>query len=179
MGILAALLEVGRTGRGVVVDAAMVDGAANLTSLVQGMRAQGLWPNPPGGNVLDGGCPFYDTYTCADGRYVAVGALEPAFYAELLAGLGLADADLPPQWDPQGWPVLRSTFTDIFSGRSRDEWAQAFAGTDACVTPVLDMAEAPGHPQLAARGTFVTDPVTGGRVPGPAPRFGPRLGEVG
>ena len=89
MGVLAALVEVARTGRGVVVDAAMVDGAANLMSLVHGMRAQGLWPNPPGENTLDGGAPFYDTYTCADGRFVAVGALEPAFYAELLAGLGL------------------------------------------------------------------------------------------
>ena len=174
MGVLAALLEVARTGRGVVVDAAMVDGAANLMSLVHGMRAQGLWPNPPGGNTLDGGAPFYDTYTCADGRYVAVGALEPAFYAELLAGLGLDPADLPEQWDPRGWPALREILASAISGRTRDEWAEVFAGTNACLTPVLDMTEAPDHPQLAARGTFVEDPVTGARVPGPAPRFGPR-----
>ena len=174
MGVLAALLEVARTGRGVVVDAAMVDGAANLMSLVHGMRAQGLWPNPPGGNTLDGGAPFYDTYTCADGRYVAVGALEPAFYAELLAGLGLDAADLPEQWDPRGWPALREILASAISGRTREEWAEVFAGTNACLTPVLDMTEAPDHPQLAARGTFVDDPVTGARVPGPAPRFGPR-----
>jgi alpha-methylacyl-CoA racemase len=174
MGVLAALLEAGRTGRGVVVDAAMVDGAANLTSLVHGMRAQGQWPHSPGNNVLDGGCPFYDTYTCADGRYVAVGALEPAFYGQLLAGLGLAEADMPAQWDQAGWPILRRRFTHVFAGRTRDDWAQVFAGTNACVTPVLDLSEAADHPQLAARSTFVTDPVSGTRVPGPAPRFGPR-----
>ncbi len=174
MGVLAALLEVARTGRGVVVDAAMVDGAANLMSLVHGMRAQGLWPNPPGENTLDGGAPFYDTYSCADGKYVALGALEPAFYAELLAGLGLDPGDLPEQWDPRGWPVLRERLAGVIAGRTRDEWAERFAGTNACLTPVLDMTEAPDHPQLAARGTFVDDPVTGARVPGPAPRFGPR-----
>ncbi len=174
MGVLAALLEVARTGRGVVVDAAMVDGAANLMSVVHGLRSQGLWPNPPGGNTLDGGCPFYDTYTCADGRYVAVGSLEPAFYAELLSVLGLDPADLPAQWDQRGWPELRQCFTAAFGQRTRDEWAARFAGTNACVTPVLDMTEAPEHPQLMARGTFVTDPTTGATVPGPAPRFGPR-----
>ncbi len=174
MGVLAALLEVARTGRGVVVDAAMVDGAANLMSLVHGMRAQGMWPNPPGENTLDGGCPFYDTYTCADGRYVALGPLEPAFYAELLAGLDLEPAELPAQWDPSGWPALRARFTEILATRTRDEWAQLFAGTNACLTPVLDMTEAPDHRHLADRGTFVLDPGTGARVPGPAPRFGPR-----
>ncbi|MGB7980547.1 MAG: CaiB/BaiF CoA-transferase family protein [Candidatus Nanopelagicales bacterium] len=174
MGVLAALLEVIRTGRGVVVDAAMVDGAANLMSLVHGMRAQGMWPNPPGSNTLDGGAPFYDTYACADGRYVALGPLEPAFYAELLAGLGLDPAELPAQWDPTGWPILRARFTEVLATRTRDEWAAIFAPTNACVTAVLDMTEAPDHPQLAARGTFVSDPVTGARVPGPAPRFGPR-----
>ncbi|MCU0283453.1 MAG: CoA transferase [Candidatus Nanopelagicales bacterium] len=176
-GVLAALLEARRTGRGVVVDAAMVDGAANLMSLVHGMRVQGAWPNPPGENVLDGGCPFYDTYTCSDGRYVAVGALEPPFYAELLAGLGLADAGLPPQWDQAGWPVLRARFTEAFAAHPREHWAQAFAGTSACVTPVLEMTEAPAHPHLAARGTFVTDPVSGQPVPGPAPRFPRRMGD--
>jgi alpha-methylacyl-CoA racemase len=169
MGVLAALVEVARTGRGVVVDAAMVDGAANLMSLVHGMRAQGLWPNPAGENVLDGGAPFYDTYTCSDGRYVAVGALEPAFYAELLAGLGLDPGTLPEQWDPRGWPVLREHLAQAISGATRDEWATKFAGTNACLTPVLDMTEAPDHPQLAARGTFVEDPVTGARHHGSGP----------
>jgi len=174
MGVLAALLEVARTGRGVVVDAAMVDGAANLMSLVHGLRAQGRWPGPPGANVLDSGCPFYDTYACADGRYVAVGPLEPQFYAELVAGLGLDPAGLPGQWDLAGWPTLRERFTAAFAAEPRDHWARVFEGTDACVAPVLDMLEAPEHPHLAARGTFVTDPTTGARVPGPAPRFGPR-----
>lgn len=174
MGVLAGLIEVARTGRGVVVDAAMVDGAANLMSLVHGMRAQGTWPKPPGENVLDGGCPFYDTYTCADGRYVAVGPLEPPFYAELLAGLGLDAAALPAQWDPSGWPVLRQAFTLAFAAQPREHWEQVFEGTNACVTPVLEMTEALDHPHLVARGTFITDPVTGARVPGPAPRFGPR-----
>jgi alpha-methylacyl-CoA racemase len=176
-GVLAALLEARRTGRGVVVDAAMVDGAANLMSLVHGMRVQGAWPNPPGENVLDGGCPFYDTYACADGGYVAVGPLEPPFYAELLAGLGLADAGLPPQWDQSGWPVLRARFTEAFAAESRDHWAAVFAGTSACVAPVLEMTEAAAHPHLVARGTFVTDPVSGQQVPGPAPRFTRRMGD--
>ncbi|MCU0302100.1 MAG: CoA transferase [Candidatus Nanopelagicales bacterium] len=179
MGVLAALLEARSTGRGVVVDAAMVDGAANLMSLVHGMRVQGTWPNPPGENVLDGGCPFYDTYTCSDGRYVAVGPLEPPFFAELLAGLGLADAGLPAQWDQTGWPVLRARLTEAFAEHPRAHWEAVFAGTSACVTPVLDMTEAPAHPHLAARGTFVPDPVTGQPVPGPAPRFPRRSGDPG
>lgn len=174
MGVLAALIEVARTGRGVVVDAAMVDGAANLMSLVHGLRVQGRWPNPPGSNILDGGCPFYDTYACADGRYVAVGPLEPAFYAALLEGLGLSGDDLPGQWDVAGWPELRARFTEAFAAQPRDHWAEVFAGGQACVTPILEMTEAPDHPHLAARGTFVVDPASGQAVPGPAPRFGPR-----
>ena len=174
IGVLAALVEATRTGRGVVVDAAMVDGAANLMSLVHAMRAQGSWPNPPGSNVLDGGCPFYDTYTCSDGRFVAVGPLEPPFYAAMLAGLGLDPAALPAQWDPSGWPVLRETFTAAFAAHPRAHWERVFDGTEACVTPVLEMTEAIAHPHLVARGTFVVDPTTGAQVPGPAPRFGPR-----
>jgi len=174
IGVLAALIEVARTGRGVVVDAAMVDGAANLMSLVHGLRVQGRWPNPPGANILDGGCPFYDTYACADGRFVAVGPLEPAFYDALLDGLGIADEDLPGQWDPSGWPVLRQRFTDAFAAEPRAHWEEVFADSQACVTPVLEMTEAAEHPHLAARGTFVVDPASGQPVPGPAPRFGPR-----
>lgn len=174
IGVLAALVEVARTGRGVVVDAAMVDGAANLMSLVHGLRVQGRWPNPPGANILDGGCPFYDTYTCADGGYVAVGPLEPAFYAALLDGLGLAGEDLPGQWDVAGWPVLRERFTRAFAAQPRAHWEEVFAESQACVTPVLEMAEAADHPHLVARGTFVVDPASGQLVPGPAPRFGPR-----
>jgi alpha-methylacyl-CoA racemase len=176
MGVLAGLVEVARTGRGLVVDAAMVDGAANLMSLVHGLRVQGRWPNPPGANILDGGCPFYDTYACSDGRYVAVGPLEPAFFAALLEGLGLTGADLPGQYDVTGWPELRREFAAAFAAAPRSHWEEVFAGSQACVTPVLEMTEAPEHPHLAARGTFVVDQASGQPVPGPAPRFGPRNG---
>ncbi len=170
LGVLAALVERERSGLGQVVDAAMVDGSALLTSFLHGLRAAGRWQDARGVNLLDGGAPFYDTYATADGGFVAVGALEPKFYAELLAGLGLADADLPGQYDQVGWPVLRERFTEAFLQRSRDEWAATFADSDACVAPVLGLAEAPGHPYNTARGVFVD---VGGLVqPGPAPRFG-------
>ncbi|HEY1642588.1 MAG TPA: CaiB/BaiF CoA-transferase family protein [Streptosporangiaceae bacterium] len=170
VGILAALVERERSGQGQVVDAAMVDGSALLTSFLYGMRASGAWQDERGTNLLDGGAPFYDTYETAGGGYVAVGALEPQFYAALLDGLGLAGADLPAQLDRSGWPELRRQFAAVFATRSRDEWAQVFAGTDACVAPVLSMDEAPVHPQAQARSAF-TD--VGGIVqPAPAPRFG-------
>ncbi len=170
VGVLAALVERQRSGLGQVVDAAMVDGSALLTAFIHGMRAAGAWRDERGVNLLDGGAPFYDTYATADGRHVAVGALEPQFYAALLAGLGLADADLPAQHDRAGWPVLRDRFTAIFASRTRDEWAEVFAGTDACVAPVLSLDEAPGHEHNAARGVF-TD-IAGVIQPAPAPRFG-------
>jgi alpha-methylacyl-CoA racemase len=170
LGVLAALLERERSGLGQVVDAAMVDGSALLTSFVYGLRAMGAWQDARGVNLLDGGAPFYDTYETADGGYVAVGALEPQFYAALLAGLGLSGAGLPDQNDRAGWPVLRARFTEVFAGRTRDEWAEVFAATDGCVAPVLSAAEAPGHPYNSSRGTF-TD-VGGLAQPAPAPRFG-------
>jgi alpha-methylacyl-CoA racemase len=170
LGVLAALLERERSGLGQVVDAAMVDGSALLTSFLYGLRAAGAWQDERGVNLLDGGAPFYDTYRTADGRYVAVGALEPKFYAELLAGLGLSADDLPGQYDRAGWPVLRQRFAELFATRTRDQWAEAFTGSDACVAPVLSPAEAPDHPHNAARGTFAD---VGGLVqPAPAPRFG-------
>ncbi|SCG34491.1 CaiB/BaiF CoA transferase family protein [Micromonospora coxensis] len=170
VGVLAALLERERSGVGQVVDAAMVDGSALLTSFLHGMLDAGLWPAPRGGNLLDGGAPFYDTYRTADDGFMAVGALEPAFYAALLAGLGLADEDLPAQYDPSGWPRLRRRFTERFAQRTRDEWTEVFAGLDACVAPVLTPTEAHRHPHNAARDTFVS---VGGQVqPAPAPRFG-------
>ena len=170
LGVLAALLERERSGLGQVIDAAMVDGSALLTSFVYGLRALGAWQDARGVNLLDGGAPFYDTYQTADGGYVAVGALEAKFYAELLAGLGLSAADLPPQHDRAGWPVLRARFTEVFLTRTRDEWAEVFASSDGCVAPVLSPAEAPGHPHNASRGTFAD---VGGLVqPAPAPRFG-------
>ncbi len=169
LGVLAALWERERSGTGQVVDAAMVDGVSALAQMFWSLRACGLWSDQRGSNLLDSGAPFYDTYACADGRYVAVGALEPQFYAALLEGLGLTEADLPGQLDPAGWPVLRQRFTDAFASRSRDEWGAVFEGTDACVAPVLSFAEVPAHPHIAARGTVITL----GGVPqaAPAPRF--------
>lgn len=169
VGILAALVERAISGRGQVVDAAMVDGATVVSQLIWSLRGQGAWSDERGVNLLDGGAPFYDTYTCADGGSVAVGALEPPFYAALLTGLGLDPADLPAQYDQAGWPVLRARLTEIFAGRSRDEWAAHFDGTTACVTPVLTFAEAPAHPHLAARGTHIT--LDGVSQAAPGPRF--------
>ncbi len=169
VGVLAALLERERSGLGQVIDAAMVDGSALLASFLYGLRAAGAWQDERGSNVLDGGAPFYDTYATADGGYLAVGALEPKFYAELLARLGLETAGLPGQYDRSGWPVLRATFTEVFATRTQAEWVEAFAGSDACVAPVVSPRDAPGHPHNVARGTF-TD-VGGVIQPGPAPRF--------
>ncbi|HKS51649.1 MAG TPA: CaiB/BaiF CoA-transferase family protein [Pseudonocardiaceae bacterium] len=169
MGVLAALWERERSGTGQVVDAAMVDGVSALAQMFWSFRACGLWSDARGTNLLDSGAPFYDTYACSDGRYVAVGALEPQFYAALLDGLGLADAGLPDRSDPATWPVLRQRFAEVIASRSRDEWVAVFDGTDACVAPVLSFAEVPDHPHIAARRTVVTL----GGVPqaAPAPRF--------
>jgi alpha-methylacyl-CoA racemase len=169
VGILAALWERERSGAGQVIDAAMVDGASVLAQLFWSLRACGLWSDQRGSNLLDSGAPFYDTYPCSDGRYVAVGALEPQFYAALLEGLGLTDQDLPQQLDLAGWPVLRQRFTDVFAGRSRDEWVAVFEGTDACVAPVLSFAEVAAHPHIVARSTVIT--VGGIPQAAPAPRF--------
>jgi alpha-methylacyl-CoA racemase len=168
-GILAALWERERSGRGQVVDAAMVDGTSLLAQMIWAFRGAGTWSDQRGSNLLDTGAPFYDTYPCADGRWVAVGALESQFYAELLTGLGLADEDLPDQGDRRGWPILRERFSQAFATRTRDEWAKIFADTDACVTPVLSFDEAARHPQLADRRTLIT--VDSVRQAAPAPRF--------
>jgi alpha-methylacyl-CoA racemase len=169
VGVLAALLERERSGRGQVVDAAMVDGSALLASFIHGLRAAGAWQDQRGSNVLDSGAPFYDTYQTADGKFVAVGAIEPQFYAELLSRLGLDPAGLPGQYDRSGWPALRATLASVFAGRTQAEWVKVFEGSDACVAPVLGMGEAPDHPHNAARGTFID--VGGVRQPAPAPRF--------
>ncbi|GGU72372.1 CaiB/BaiF CoA transferase family protein [Lentzea flava] len=155
VGILAALIERERSGCGQVVDAAIVDGVSSLAQMIWSMRAQDQWSDQPGTNLLDGGAPFYSIYTCADGRDVAVGALEPQFYAQLIAGLGLDD--LPDHHDRDSWPLLRKMFEEAFLRRSRDEWAEVFEGTDACVTPVLSFGEAAEHPHLKARGTITAD----------------------
>jgi len=170
VGLLAALVERGSSGRGQVVDVAMVDGVALLSQMMWSLRGQGWWSDEPGTNLLDGGAPFYDVYACADGRYVAVAPLEPPFYANLLEGLGLDPATLPDQNDRSGWPVLRDVFTKLFATRDRDEWAEWFADRDACVTPVVEPAEVADHPHLAARRTMVT--VDRLLQAAPAPRFG-------
>lgn len=168
-GILAALWERARSGKGQVIDAAMVEGAGVLAQMMWSLRGNGAWSIGRGENLLDGSCPFYDTYTCADGKYVAVGAIEPQFYAQLVRGLDLDHADLPDQWDRQRWAALRGQLESAFEGRSRDEWAQVFADTDACVTPVLTYDEALRHPHLVARKTFVD--IDGIDQPMPAPKF--------
>jgi alpha-methylacyl-CoA racemase len=168
VGILAALVERSSSGRGQVVDAAMVDGVALIQLLTYSLLAAGLWRDERGVNMLDGAAPFYDTYECADGEYVAVGALEPQFFAALVDGLGL-DVDPALQLDMSGWDDLRARIAAAFRSRTRDEWAEVFSGTDACVAPVLSLAEAPRHPHLAERGTFVE--VDGVVQPAPAPRF--------
>ncbi|QUX22069.1 MULTISPECIES: CaiB/BaiF CoA transferase family protein [Nocardiopsis] len=175
-GILAALVERGASGRGQVVDAAMVDGSALLMSMIHEDRARGSWSDERGTNYLDTGAPWYDVYECADGRYVSVGCIEPQFYAAFLAGTGLDGEELPGQWDRSGWPVLRERFAEVLRTRGRDEWAAVFEGVDACVMPVLSLEEAPDHPHVRARGTLVRE---GGRVvPGPAPRFSRTPGGV-
>ncbi|GAA5161534.1 CaiB/BaiF CoA-transferase family protein [Amycolatopsis dongchuanensis] len=168
-GVLAALWERQRSGRGQVVDAAMVDGTGVLLQMTWGFLAAGSWADSRGSNLLDGGAPYYDTYTCADGRHLAVGALEPQFYAEFLRGLGLEHEDLPPQGDREGWPRLRARFTEVIVRKTRDEWMAIFDGTDACVTPVLSFDEVARHPHLAARESVIT--VDGVPQAAPAPRF--------
>ena len=166
VGVLAALLEAKTTGRGRVVDAAMTDGSALLMSLFHALHSRGLWSDTRGANLLDGGAPFYRCYTCRDGGFVAVGALEPQFYAALIAGLDLAPVEAQ-QYDMAGWPALHKRFETLFATRDRDDWANHFAGTDACVTPVLSLAEAPNHPHNRARASFAGTPLQ----PAPAPRF--------
>ncbi|MEQ8248894.1 MAG: CaiB/BaiF CoA-transferase family protein [Alphaproteobacteria bacterium] len=169
VGMLAGIVSARATGRGQVVDAAMVDGAAQLMTMFNALAAAGHWPSGRGENLLDGGAPFYDTYETKDGRYVAVGAIEPKFFTALLNGLGLDAADLPDQYDRSKWAILRARFTEIFRGRTRDAWVEVFTGSDACVSPVLDRDEVARDPHIAARRTMID--VGGIDQPAPAPRF--------
>ncbi|OBK59393.1 carnitine dehydratase [Mycobacterium colombiense] len=169
LGILSALWERQTSGKGQVVDAAMVDGSSVLIQMMWQMRSSGMWTDARGTNLLDGGAPYYDTYECADGRYVAVGAIEPQFYAAMLAGLGLDGADLPGQNDVSRWPELRAVLTEKFGSHDRDHWAKVFADSDACVTPILAFGEVQTEPHITERNTFYE--VDGGLQPLPAPRF--------
>ncbi len=175
LGILAALVERVASGRGQVVDAAMVDGAALQYALIMGFRAMGVWSDERESNLLDGGAPFYDTYETADGRYVSVGAIEPQFYAELLQRLGL-DAGDWPQYERARWPALRAELARRFAARTRDAWTAALGASDACFAPVLTAEEAAAHPQNVARRVFQT--VDGVLQPSPAPRFSRTPGEI-
>jgi alpha-methylacyl-CoA racemase len=169
IGVLAALFERERSGQGQVVDAAIVDGAALLATMVHEMRALGQWNDERGTNLLDGGAPQYDVYETADGRYLSVGALEEPFYRAFLRGLGFTDAEILPRDDHSHWEQTKAKVAAALRTKSRDEWLAVFGGTDSCVTPVLSLAEAPGHEHNAARGTFVE--VGGIFEPGPVPRF--------
>ncbi|HEY1013982.1 MAG TPA: CaiB/BaiF CoA-transferase family protein, partial [Herpetosiphonaceae bacterium] len=144
-GMVCALLEARGSGRGQVVDAAMTDGAALLMTMIYQLKGLGAWTGGRGANLLDGGAHFYGPYACADGRWLAVGALEPAFYAALLERAGIDDPALAAQWPPADWPAQRARLAEIFRARPRDEWCALLAGSDACVTPVLDLDEAPAH----------------------------------
>ncbi|MBB5799077.1 CaiB/BaiF CoA transferase family protein [Streptomyces caelestis] len=168
VGVLAALHHARATGTGQVVDAAVVDGVSHLATMIHGMLAAGGWQDRRGANLLDGGCPYYGTYETADGRHMAVGALEPQFYEEFLARLGIED-QAAARKDVTRWSELREQVAARFKTRTRDEWTAVFDGTDACVAPVLSLREAPHHPHLAARGTFTDH--GGITQPAPAPRF--------
>mgnify|MGYP003326328157 FL=1 len=168
-GMVAAILGARATGAGQVIDAAMVDGAAALMTMTYTLRSAGIWGDERGTNLLDTGAHFYEVYETSDGRYMAVGAIEPQFYAELIRLLGLEGTELPGQMDREAWPAMKERFAAIFATRTRDEWEAVFAGSDACVAPVLSPAEAPGHPHNQVRGTFTE--VAGVVQPAPAPRF--------
>jgi len=169
MGVLAALVERATSGRGQVVDASMVDGAALLTAGLHGLRNIGLWGAGRGANMLDGGAPFYDTYETSDGKYVAVGAIEERFWGELVKVLEIDPESVAGRLDPARWPAVRSALAAVLLTRTRDEWAALAAGTDACLTAVLDPAEAALDPHNVARGTFVS--LDGHLQPAPAPKF--------
>jgi alpha-methylacyl-CoA racemase len=176
VGVLAAVLRARQTGQGQVVETAMIDGVTHLMSAFQAFRQQGNWTANRGENIVDGGAPFYGTYETRDGKYIAVGAIEPHFYAALLAVMGLDAAELPPQNERSAWPALRERFAAVFRTRTREEWVQAMAGRDACFAPVLDIDEAPRHPQMQAREVY-TD-FDGLRHPSPAPRFSATPGSL-
>eukprot|EP00743_Colponemidia_sp_Colp-15_P007822 GILK01008471.1.p1 GENE.GILK01008471.1~~GILK01008471.1.p1 ORF type:complete len:396 (-),score=49.01 GILK01008471.1:79-1227(-) len=193
LGILIALFERSKSGKGQVVDTAMVDGVSYLSSFVHRLAAAGHWQRPRGQNLLDTGAPFYDTYRCKDDRFVAVGAIEPQFYAELIQGLGLDPDQLPHQMDSSRWPEMKIKFAEVFASKTREEWDAVFGQTDACVTPVLELNEVMNHPHNKERQLLVQnqdqdgtlEPTvaprlsrTPGHITGPRPRKGQHTAEV-
>jgi alpha-methylacyl-CoA racemase len=176
-GIVCALLEAQRSGRGQVIDAAMVDGASLLMAFIYGYRARHDWELERGTNKLDGGAPFYSVYRCADGGYVSVGCIEPQFYEVFVTAIGADPALLERQLDRDAWRADRAAVAAVLARRTRDEWCELLERTDACVAPVLDLEEAPRHPHNVERGTFVD--ADGVLMPGPAPRFSRTVPEAG
>jgi len=175
-GLACGLLEAKRSGKGQVVDAAMTDGAASLMAMFYGMHAMGIWRDERGVNLLDSGAHFYDTYETRDGKYVALGSIEPQFYKELLEKTGIADPAFAAQMDRDSWPALKDKLAAAIKTKTRDEWDAIMLGSDVCYAPVLSLAEAPKHPHNAARKTFVE--VDGVVQPAPAPRFSRTVPEV-
>jgi alpha-methylacyl-CoA racemase len=169
VGVLAALVEASRSGKGQVVDAAMCDGAASLMSMFFDLAAAGRWTEQRESNFLDGGAHFYGVYECACGRFISIGSIEPQFYALLRQHAGLSEPDFDQQMDPKAWPALKQKLVEVFKTRTRDEWCAIMEGTDICFAPILTMREAPHHPHMAAREIFVTR--HGVTQPAPAPRF--------
>ncbi|WP_322111369.1 CaiB/BaiF CoA-transferase family protein [Tistrella sp.] len=168
-GLMAALIDAGRSGKGQVVDATMIDGAASLMTMMYGMAAAGSWDDRRYTNLVDGGAHFYDTYETADGRHVSIGSIEPQFYAELIRLAGLDPAEFAAQNDKAEWPRMKARLVEVFKTKTRDEWCSLMEGSDVCFAPVLSMFEAPEHPHNRERGTFIE--VDGVVQPGPAPRF--------
>jgi alpha-methylacyl-CoA racemase len=176
-GVVCALLEAQKSGKGQVVDAAMVDGSAALMGLIYGLYSQGTWKDERGVNILDTGSPWYGTYQTKDGKWLAVGAIEKRFYEEFVQRIGLKLAELPKQHDRNGWPQLRQKFAEIIASKTRAEWEQVFEGSDACVAPVLSLGEVENYPHNKARKTFMS--VDGVLQPAPAPRFSRTVPEAG
>jgi alpha-methylacyl-CoA racemase len=175
-GIVCGLLEAKHSKRGQVVDAAMTDGSALLGALMFGLQAAGRWSVKREANLLDGGAHFYDTYECADGKFISIGSIEPQFYSELLKRAGITDVEFSRQMDPRAWPLLKEKLREHFKIKTRDEWSQLMEGSDVCYAPVLDMQEAPQHPHNQARHTFVE--IDGVTQPAPAPRFSRTVPQV-
>jgi alpha-methylacyl-CoA racemase len=175
-GVVCGILEAQRSGKGQVLDVAMIDGSAILMTMMWGLKQIGFWDEALGMNVLDTGAPFYDTYETSDGKFISLGSLEPQFYAELIQRLGLEAEDLPQQMDRNGWDTLRTRFTELFKTKTRDEWDAILAGSDACYAPVLTMSEATNNEHIKARNTIIER--GGVPQPAPAPRFSRTAPEV-
>ena len=176
-GVVCAILEAQKSGRGQVVDACMIDGSASLMAMVHGMWSEGVWREERGTNMLDSGAPWYNCYETKDGKWVSIGSIEKRFYADLIGRLGLGDEKLPAQHDRAGWPELKARFTEIFKSKPRSDWEQVFEGSDACFAPVLSISEVAAHPHNVQRGTFVTR--DGVQQPAPAPRFSRTVPDMG